>query len=82
MHPSPLASTHHVLTTRWAGAAVTIFVMGFCLGGLTEFGGERAVRRFAHGGGWCTGFAGGRVGWKFSAAGQYSLHYKGLITIY
>ncbi|CAK9073982.1 unnamed protein product [Durusdinium trenchii] len=64
------------------GAAVTIFVMGFCLGGLTEFGGERAVRRFAHGGGWCTGFAGGRVGWKFSAAGQYSLHYKGLITIY
>eukprot|EP00913_Durusdinium_trenchii_P029161 g27337.t1 len=25
------------------GAAVTIFVMGFCLGGLTEFGGERTV---------------------------------------
>ena len=30
-----------------AGAAVGIFFLGFCLGGITEFGGERAVRRFA-----------------------------------
>ena len=29
------------------GAAIGIFFMGFCLGGVTEYSGERAVRRFA-----------------------------------
>lgn len=28
------------------GAAIGIFFLGFCLGGVTEFGSERAVRRF------------------------------------
>mmetsp|Transcript_25281 Transcript_25281/g.55146 ORF Transcript_25281/g.55146 Transcript_25281/m.55146 type:complete len:113 (+) Transcript_25281:1426-1764(+) len=28
------------------GAAIGIFFLGFCLGGVTEYSGERAVRRF------------------------------------
>ena len=36
----------HTFRFAFWGAAIGIFFLGFCLGGVTEYSGERAVRRF------------------------------------